>query len=119
MSSDQNNHSIGRIHLCLRDELGDCEARRFDVEQGDALCKVAVVRLGDNFYAIGDTCSHADFSLSEGEIDAEAKTIECTKHGSLFSLQTGEAETLPATRAVPVYRVGVTDDQVWLELDEQ
>lgn len=107
-----------RVALCPLDELGDGEARRFDVEAGGLAHQVAVVRLGDDLYALGDICSHADYSLAEGEVDAEEGTIECWKHGSLFSLATGEAETLPATRPVPVYEVGVEDGQVWLEVGQ-
>ena len=52
--------------LCALDDLVDGEGARFDVD-GRSL---AVVRLGDDVYVIGDTCSHADVSLSEGEVDA-------------------------------------------------
>jgi 3-phenylpropionate/trans-cinnamate dioxygenase ferredoxin subunit len=38
--------------------------------------------------------------------------IECPKHGSTFSLQTGEARSLPATKPVPVYAVRVDGDDV-------
>lgn len=107
---------VTRITLCPFDELDDGEARRFDVDAGGLVHKIAVIRLGDDLYALGDICSHADYSLAEGEVDAEEGTIECWKHGSLFSLETGEAETLPATRPVPVYEVGVENDQVWLEV---
>lgn len=99
---------MSKQQLCRLDELEPNTARRFDVD-GRA---IAVVRLGNDVYAIGDTCSHADFSLSEGEIHASDKTIECWKHGSEFSLVTGEAETLPATRPVPVYEVVVDGDDV-------
>ena len=102
--------------LCPFEELVDGEARRFDVEAGGLARKIAVIRLGDDLYALGDICSHADYSLAEGEVDAEEGTIEFWKHGSLFSLATGEAETLPATRPVPVYDVGVDEGQVWLEV---
>jgi len=78
---------------------------------------VAIVRLGDDFYAIGDTCSHAEVSLSEGEVDPGDKHIECWKHGSRFSLETGEPDCLPATRPVPVYRVKVEGDDVLVEVD--
>lgn len=71
---------------------------------------VAVVRIGDDVYAIGDTCSHADYSLSEGEVYADEREIECWKHGSTFSLETGEPQSLPATQPVPVYDVTVADD---------
>jgi 3-phenylpropionate/trans-cinnamate dioxygenase ferredoxin subunit len=73
---------------------------------------VALVRIGDDVYAIGDTCSHAEVSLSEGEVDPDDRTIECWKHGSTFSLVTGEPQTLPATRPVPVYDVAVVDGDV-------
>ncbi|MDE0116820.1 MAG: non-heme iron oxygenase ferredoxin subunit [bacterium] len=108
--------SPDRVMLCPFEELVDGEARRFDVEAGGLARKIAVIRLGDDLYALGDICSHADYSLAEGEVDAEDGTIECWKHGSLFSLATGEAETLPATRPVPVYDVGVDEGQVWLEV---
>jgi 3-phenylpropionate/trans-cinnamate dioxygenase ferredoxin component len=74
--------------------------------------KICVVRIGDDVYAIGDTCTHADVSLSEGEVLCEAKEIECWKHGSAFSLETGEPQTLPATVAVPVYDARVEGDEI-------
>ena len=51
--------------LCALSELDDGVARRFEVDGAP----VAVVRLGDQVYAIGDTCSHAEVSLSEGDVD--------------------------------------------------
>ena len=78
--------------------------------------RVAVVRVGDDWYAIGDRCSHAEASLSEGEVDPGACTIECPKHGATFSLVTGEPTTLPATRPIPVYEVRVAGDDVQVVL---
>lgn len=98
--------------LCGRDDLASGEARRFDVDG----CPVALVRIGDDFHAIGDTCSHADFSLSEGTVDTDECTIECWKHGSAFSLETGAPSSLPATKATPVYDVDVVDGDVWVVL---
>jgi 3-phenylpropionate/trans-cinnamate dioxygenase ferredoxin subunit len=94
--------------VCARDDLASGSARCFDVG-GQA---VAVVRIGDDFYAIGDTCSHADFSLSEGDVWPDELEIECPKHGSTFSLVSGEPQTLPATTPVPVYEVVVEGDDV-------
>lgn len=84
------------------------EPRRVDVG-GTPVC---VVRIGDRILAIGDTCTHADISLSEGEVDLDECTIECWKHGSAFSLETGEALTLPATRPALVYPVSIDGDEV-------
>jgi 3-phenylpropionate/trans-cinnamate dioxygenase ferredoxin subunit len=94
--------------LCSVDELGAGEARRFDVGRE----RICLVRLGDDFYAIGDTCSHEDYSLAEGEIFTDDLEIECWRHGSAFSLTTGEPSTLPATQPVPVYDVTVSGTDV-------
>ena len=45
--------------------------------------------------------------------------IECWKHGSRFSLETGEPDTLPATQPVPVYAVAVEDDQIVVDIAER
>ena len=89
-------------------DLAPGTAKRVEVD-GHA---IALVRIGDDVYAIGDTCSHANVSLSEGEVDAEAREIECWKHGSTFSLETGEPQTLPATQPVPVYEARVVDGDI-------
>lgn len=101
-----------RVRLCGREELGAGEARRFDV----AGHRIALVRVDDDFYAIGDRCSHANYSLSEGQVYPEDREIECWKHGSTFSLVTGEPISLPATKPVPTYEVDVVGDEVMVVL---
>jgi 3-phenylpropionate/trans-cinnamate dioxygenase ferredoxin subunit len=94
--------------VCRLDELADGEARRFELDGHP----IVVVRLGDDVRALGDTCSHDDFSLAEGEVDVDDCTIECWKHGSLFDLNTGTAVTLPATKPVPRFEATVVDGDV-------
>ena len=101
-----------RVRLCGREELASGEARRFDLPGH----RIALIRIDDEFYAIGDRCSHANYSLSEGEVYAEDREIECWKHGSTFSLVTGEAISLPATRPVPTYEVDLEGDEVMVVL---
>ena len=98
--------------LCAVDDLAPGEARRVDV--GDH--RLAVVRIGDDFYVLGDRCTHADISLAEGEVYPDELAIECWKHGSTFSLVTGEPESLPATQPTPTYEVSVVDGQVMVGL---
>ncbi len=90
-----------RLDVCGVDELLAGSARRFDVVGH----RIALVRIEDDIYAIGDRCSHADYSLAEGEVDPDDRTLECWKHGSAFSLVDGEPTCLPAIKAVPVYEV--------------
>ncbi len=98
-----------KIKLCPVDDVAPDSAKRFDAEGH----RIALVRLGDDYFAIGDRCSHADYSLAEGEIEPEDKTIECWKHGSMFSLVTGEPNSFPATKPVPVYNVEVIDGIIY------
>ena len=76
---------------------------------------VAVVRIEDEVFAIADTCSHADISLSLGMVWCETKQIECIKHGSAFNLVTGQPDTFPATQPVAVYSAKVVNDEVIVE----
>ncbi len=99
--------------VCRFEDLAPGSATRFEVGR----CAIAVVRIGDDVYAIGDVCSHADISLSEGEVLADDLELECWKHGSSFSLLTGEPQTLPATKPVPVYVARVVDGDVVIEIE--
>lgn len=101
-----------RAVLCRRDDLAPGEARRYDV----ASARIALVRIGDQFFAVGDECSHEDYSLAEGEVWEDECELECPQHGSTFDLRTGAACTLPATKPVPVYEVVLDGDDVTVVL---
>jgi 3-phenylpropionate/trans-cinnamate dioxygenase ferredoxin subunit len=95
------------------DELKPGAARKVEVD-GHV---IALVRIDDDVYALGDTCSHDDVSLSEGYVEADDRSLECWRHGAQFDLATGEALTLPATRPVPTYEVEVIDGRVLLTIE--
>jgi len=92
-------------------ELSDAEPLAVTVDDVD----VAVVRSGDEVFAIRDECSHANIALSEG--DVEGCLIECWLHGSTFDLRTGKPTTLPAFEPVPVYPVRVDGDDVLVDVE--
>ena len=100
------------IRLCAADEVKPGTAKRFDVEGH----RIALVRIGEDFYALGDECSHEDYSLSEGEVLEDECEIECWKHGSTFSLTTGEPQSLPAVKPVPVYEIVRDGDDVLVRI---
>ncbi len=77
--------------------------------------RLALFRIGDDFYVIGDVCSHEWASLSEGDLwDYD---VECPLHGAAFDVRTGEPQSLPATKPVPTYSVRVSDGRVMVNLD--
>ena len=75
---------------------------------------VCVAKIGDEVFAIDDTCTHSDASLSEGDI-TDFK-IECWLHGAEFDLRTGQALTLPATQALETYAVKIDGNSVTVEI---
>jgi len=96
---------------CALSELVDSIPFKAEVDGLD----VAVVKHGDEVFAIEDECSHAAVALSEGEV--EDCTIECWLHGSKFDLRTGKPTGLPATEPVPVFPVHLDGDDVLIDLN--
>ena len=105
--------------LCSVDELPENEAKRFVV---DGVAIAVVKDAAGDVFAIGDTCTHGDISLSEGFVEddpsagmVDGPTLECWAHGSQFSLRTGKPLTLPAYEPVPVFQVEVRDGFVFVD----
>jgi 3-phenylpropionate/trans-cinnamate dioxygenase ferredoxin subunit len=100
------------VKVCSLADVPDEGALAVEVED----TPVAVVRVGDDVYALRDVCSHAEVALSEGEV--YDNTIECWLHGSCFDLRTGKPTNPPATQPVPTYRVKIEGDDVYVSLKE-
>lgn len=82
---------------------------------GEPICVVRTDE--DAVKAVHDTCSHEEYSLSEGFI--EDNEIECPLHGSMFNLDTGNPDSLPATKPIPVYAAKIEDEAVWVDVERQ
>jgi 3-phenylpropionate/trans-cinnamate dioxygenase ferredoxin subunit len=99
------------VRACTLDEVVDGKPLAVTVDDVD----VAIVRDGDDFYAIRDECSHAAIPLSEGDLDG--CLIECWLHGSTFDLRTGQPTTLPAFEPVPIYPVRVEGEELHVDVE--
>lgn len=71
---------------------------------------VCVAMIDGEVFAIADTCTHSDASLSEGELNGSL--IECWLHGAEFDMRTGEAVTPPATAPSRKFHVHVDGEDV-------
>jgi len=100
---------VAKVHVCKADDLKPGMAVRVETEREP----VAVFNVDGTFYAIGDTCSHEESSLSEGYVDEDI--VECAKHGAMFHIPTGEVRSLPATRNVPAYTTSIDDGELYVE----
>jgi apoptosis-inducing factor 3 len=73
---------------------------------------VLLARRGDEFFAIGSSCSHYGGPLADGLVVAD--TVRCPWHHARFSLRTGEALGAPAFNPVPCWRVQKRDGKAWV-----
>jgi len=71
---------------------------------------VCVVKVADEVFAVADTCTHSEASLSEGEVTGNK--IECWLHGAEFDLKTGKALTPPATESLKTFNVKRNGNQL-------
>src|SRR3954464_15999364 len=73
---------------------------------------VLVSRIGDEYFAIGATCTHYGGPLAEGVVVGD--TVRCPWHHACFSLKTGEALRAPALNPVARWHVEVRDDRIYV-----
>ena len=73
---------------------------------------VLLARQGNEFFAIGATCSHYSGPLAEGLMVGD--TVHCPWHHARYSLRTGEAIGAPAFNALSCWRVEQRDDKVFV-----
>jgi apoptosis-inducing factor 3 len=73
---------------------------------------VLLARRGDEYFAIGATCTHYSGPLAEGLFVGD--TVRCPWHHACFSLRTGEAVAAPALSPVARWRVELRDGKVFV-----
>ena len=101
------------MKACSLSELPEEGALRV-VLDGVPIC---LARSQGEVFAISDICSHADVSLSEG--DVEDGTVECWLHGSRFDLRSGKPIGLPATTPISVYPVKIDGGDVLVSVTKE
>jgi nitrite reductase/ring-hydroxylating ferredoxin subunit len=99
----------GRVWVASLDDLAVGGVRQVDVD-GRTVCLARTV--DGEIFAVDDTCTHEEESLSEGWLDGSC--IECPAHNSIFDLRTGEPTTLPATEPVATYVVTIDGDDIFV-----
>ena len=101
------------IDICPVDDLPPGAMRLVEWDE----LEIGVFNCAGELLAIEDRCSHDDGVLVDGELDEQACTIECPRHGSRFDLRTGKPLNLPAYVPVDTFAVSVDDGVIKVEVD--
>lgn len=106
------------VNLELVIEMSEAVASVDEIEDGGRKSivvddsPVLLIRIGDDFYAIDDVCTHDGQPMTEGPING--CEITCPRHGARFDIKTGKALCMPAFEPVETYNVEVRDGQVYV-----
>jgi 3-phenylpropionate/trans-cinnamate dioxygenase ferredoxin component len=101
------------LKVCERGMLKNGEMLDFD--HGSK--KILIAKIGSNLFATDRICTHAYADLSTGIINEDEKTVTCPLHLSVFKLETGVPQNLPAEEPLKTYKVKIQDDSIYIKLD--
>lgn len=71
-----------------------------------------LIRIGEEYFAIEDVCSHDGQPLTDGPV--QAGQITCPRHGARFDLRTGKPMCMPATAPISVFAVEKRTDGIYV-----
>lgn len=101
---------MSKIKVCSESEIQDESIKAFHTKAG----AIVIVKTGGKLFALQESCSHADFSLEEGDL-LDGGAIECPAHGAQFRLESGEVLKAPATSPLETYPVTVEDGDIYID----
>jgi len=77
---------------------------------------IAIFKIGNDFYAIVDECTHMEARLSEGNVEGEV--ITCPLHGAKFNLRTGDVLSLPAASPIQVLPLKIKNGTIFVDVED-
>jgi 3-phenylpropionate/trans-cinnamate dioxygenase ferredoxin component len=108
-----DNSKVEYLEIAPASELPNGERIFVEVE-GKSL---VIFNIADQFFAIGDVCSHDDGPVGDGDI--EGYDIVCPRHGGEFDIRTGQAVQMPAVVDIPAYPVKVVGGMIQVGIPKE
>ena len=87
------------VEIAKAGELREGTMRRVDISDR----RILLANVAGRLYAVDDTCTHEEASLSTGVLKGEL--VKCPLHNSRFNVRTGEALEEPAEEDLRTYPV--------------
>ena len=100
------------VDVAAEAEVGPSQAVPFQVGRRDLL----LCNVDGTFYAISDRCTHAAWSLADGEL--RHGQIICSLHGAQFDVRTGQATGTPATRPLRTFPVRTQKGRIFVQVQQ-
>ena len=98
------------IKACNLDQVK--EGQLFGLNYDDK--KILIANQKGKIHATDLICTHAEADLSTGFLSDEG--VRCPLHLSVFNLENGEPQNLPAETPLKVYNVKIEQDEIYVEV---
>ena len=98
------------IKACSKDKVGSGNLYSFDHDEK----KILLANLNGKLYATDRICTHAEADLSTGILSDEG--VRCPLHLSVFNLESGEPQNLPAEKSLQTYNVKIDSNEIYVEV---
>ena len=98
------------INACNLDQVPDGQLFGFVHDNK----KILLANIKGKIHATDLICTHADADLSTGFLSDEG--VRCPLHLSVFNLDNGEPQNLPAEKPLNVYNVKIDDNKIYVEV---
>lgn len=98
------------IKACKLDQVK--EGQLFGFTHNDK--KILLANQKGKIHATDLICTHAEADLSTGFLSEEG--VRCPLHLSVFNLENGKPQNLPAEVSLNVYNVKIDDNEIYVEV---
>ncbi|HPE62168.1 MAG: non-heme iron oxygenase ferredoxin subunit [Thiothrix sp.] len=92
-------------------EIKPGKMKRVALENGQ---HILVCNVDGQFHAVDDRCTHEDASLYLGCLKGDR--VQCSLHGGMFNVRTGEPAEEPAEIALKTWPVQIVDDRIMITI---
>jgi NADPH-dependent 2,4-dienoyl-CoA reductase/sulfur reductase-like enzyme/nitrite reductase/ring-hydroxylating ferredoxin subunit len=107
------NEDASEYELCTVDDMNENQAKEFEVKTADNTSyKIILTRYENEFFAVGNKCSHLGLSLANGVF--YKGRLRCFAHGACFNVKTGDIEDFPGVDCLPSYTIKIHAKKVYL-----
>jgi len=98
------------IKACNLDQVKEGQLFGFHTDEK----KILLANQKGNIFATDLICTHAEADLSKGFLSEEG--VRCPLHLSVFNLEDGKPQNLPAEISLKTYNVKIEQNEVFVEV---